>query len=263
MIKVVNRSRLLPYYGFGQPKEYIKCNYDLMNAKSLMILFDVREEDLPLHGIQCKFIKIYWYSCYYSNPNHLAFLSSKKTTGNLRRSFKSLMADYGELSFGVNAFDGISNDNLNRILSIYKKSLSKKKSILQRIFFVEQSFEELVALPWVRIFSLSVEGNIIAFAVCFVSDERIVYYSPAYDEEYSKYSPGLHLLSYINQYADERGLILDLGKGDAWYKRSPKRSEYPLYFVIAYCGTAYSMLAKLLYLLFVSGKYFRKFLSRV
>jgi len=61
------------------------------------------------------------------------------------------------------------------------------------------------------------------------SKNELHYWFPAYNANYSKYSPGIILLLRMAQAAADRGITsVDLGKGDSSYKKRLKSGEVPL-----------------------------------
>jgi CelD/BcsL family acetyltransferase involved in cellulose biosynthesis len=77
---------------------------------------------------------------------------------------------------------------------------------------------------------LSAGGQPVAIHYGLISGSVWHYWFPAYDPEFSKYSPGLNLLLMMVQDAGPRGIeVIDLGKGhNVRYKDTLKSYEIPL-----------------------------------
>lgn len=69
------------------------------------------------------------------------------------------------------------------------------------------------------VYHLSLDGRKLAVCVAFKSSGRFIYYAPAYDPEFSRYSPGKVLLSRLIDYAIENKFSeFDFGIGKEPYK---------------------------------------------
>jgi CelD/BcsL family acetyltransferase involved in cellulose biosynthesis len=105
---------------------------------------------------------------------------------------------------------------------------------------------DVLARPWIRqvlelahvsqdesfagLLSLLFAGDsVVAAHLGLRSDSVWHYWFPAYDPEFGRYSPGIALLLKMAEHAPSLGLrAIDLGRGDARYKRSLMSGAVPL-----------------------------------
>lgn len=107
----------------------------------------------------------------------------------------------------------------------HKKRWLVRSNLTNRWMFLPECRDFLVALcaredatGGVAMFALKVDGVPIAVYLVSVDRRRVEYYSNAYDDEWSTYSPGSVLIEYLLQWAFERGLDFDFRIGDQPYK---------------------------------------------
>jgi CelD/BcsL family acetyltransferase involved in cellulose biosynthesis len=107
----------------------------------------------------------------------------------------------------------------------YKKRWLVRSNLTNRWMFLPECRDFLAALcaredatGGVAMFALKVDGVPIAVYLVSIDRRRVEYYSNAYDDEWSTYSPGSVLIEYLLQWTFERGLDFDFRIGDQAYK---------------------------------------------
>lgn len=95
---------------------------------------------------------------------------------------------------------------------------SKFSTPLGQKFYSEVA-KDYLKRKMLRLDLLLLNGKLIAFSYSFQWNGRYLYYTPAYDPDYAKYSPGTVLLMYILEDALKSGLReFDFSKGELQYK---------------------------------------------
>jgi CelD/BcsL family acetyltransferase involved in cellulose biosynthesis len=84
---------------------------------------------------------------------------------------------------------------------------------------------------WVELACLKLDDNYIAMAFGYVYGDRYYYYTPTFNPDYWKYSPGNILIKYLIEsfYAEGRIKIFDLLRGEEKYKYTWSKDERQLY----------------------------------
>jgi CelD/BcsL family acetyltransferase involved in cellulose biosynthesis len=165
-----------------------------------------------------------------------AFVAERAAAGSdqvadLRKQAERLEAEVGSVRFEVHVEDPASLEVLLR----WKSEQYKRTGAV-----------DIFSYPWVRDVARRVhgarhEGFAGLLSVLYVADEPIAahlglrsrttwhYWLPAYDRRFAKHSPGLILLLQMTEAAVGFGLErIDLGKGDALYKRRLANASVPL-----------------------------------
>lgn len=165
-----------------------------------------------------------------------AFVAERAAAGSdqvadLRKQTERLEADVGPVRFEVHVEDPASLDVLLR----WKSEQYRRTGAV-----------DIFSFPWVRdvvrrVHGARHEGFAGLLSVLYVADEPVAahlglrsrttwhYWLPAYDRRFAKHSPGLILLLQMTQAAVGLGLDrIDLGKGDALYKRRLANASVPI-----------------------------------
>jgi CelD/BcsL family acetyltransferase involved in cellulose biosynthesis len=150
---------------------------------------------------------------------------------DIRKQAERLEADVGPVRFEVHVEDPASLEVLLR----WKSEQYRRTGAV-----------DIFSFPWVRdvvrrVHGARHEGFAGLLSVLYVADKPIAahlglrsrttwhYWLPAYDRRFAKHSPGLILLLQMAQAAVGLGLDrIDLGKGDALYKRRLANASVPL-----------------------------------
>jgi CelD/BcsL family acetyltransferase involved in cellulose biosynthesis len=84
---------------------------------------------------------------------------------------------------------------------------------------------------WVELACLKLDDHYIAMAFGYVYGDRYYYYTPTFNPDYWKYSPGNILIKYLIEsfYAGGRIKIFDLLRGEEKYKYNWSKDERPLF----------------------------------
>ena len=168
--------------------------------------------------------------------NFEEYLRSKKNLKtDIPRRIRRL-SEKGELKF---AYCASCNEIKYVLGTMYEQHIRRRQFLGQRksIFTdsnVRDFFNEVsCAVSNNRLFYLKLDRDIIAIAYCFQSQEKLYYYIPTFDLEYSNYSPGKVLLYFIIKYAFENNLKeIDFMIGEEDYKlrwNTDIRQTYNLY----------------------------------
>jgi CelD/BcsL family acetyltransferase involved in cellulose biosynthesis len=150
---------------------------------------------------------------------------------DVRKQAERLDAESGPVRFEVHAEDPASLEILLR----WKSDQYKRTGAV-----------DIFSFPWVRdvvrrVYGAQHEGFAGLLSVLYAADEPVAahlglrsrttwhYWLPAYDRRFAKHSPGLTLLLHMTEAAAGLGLDrIDLGKGDALYKRRLANASVPL-----------------------------------
>ena len=230
LLSVVNRSRIVP---FLDPNDSIQRNNILSIAKKsvLTICFDVEQEYqiiIDLAGHNSELFHLYD-GCLLTSSDQSITLKPNKRRDLKRR--KNRLSETGEVEYFLSTKHNIDKLKFDRFFNLLKISydqervntrwgIEKNKALLKRIL----SFQDVL------LFELTLNKKPIAFSYCqIMSNNRLVYMIPTYDEEYAKFSPGMLLILNIMDYCVSKNMVLDLGKGNHGYKELFDSKNYPLY----------------------------------
>ena len=165
-----------------------------------------------------------------------AFVAERAAAGSdqvtdVRKQAERLEADVGPVRFEIHVDDPASLEVLLR----WKSEQYKRTGAV-----------DIFSFPWVRdvvrrAHGARDDGFAGLLSVLYVADEPIAahlglrsrttwhYWLPAYDRRFAKHSPGMVLLLQMTEAAVGLGLErIDLGKGDALYKRRLANASVPL-----------------------------------
>ena len=77
----------------------------------------------------------------------------------------------------------------------------------------------MAARGWLNLAALELDGRLLAFALCFVQQNKLYYYLPAFDPEFARFAPSTSLLAHLIEWAYARGLgAVDFMLGEEPYK---------------------------------------------
>ena len=86
-------------------------------------------------------------------------------------------------------------------------------------FSFAQSCLENTDSPYILDFtSLTLDGRMLAAHFGFIASDRLYYFTPTYDIEFAKYSPGKVLLNWLIERAFEKKIIFDFQNDMEPYK---------------------------------------------
>lgn len=156
-----------------------------------------------------------------------------KRRNDLKRCLK-LLNQQGEIEF--HKFKDFSRikDLFQVFVESHKKRWRSKGRDSQ--FFSGQTLahylnlaEKMSGRGWIEVSSLTHKGEPIALAFCYVYAGRYYYYTPAFNPEYARFSPGNLLLKYLIEAAYQDGLeYFDLLRGNEPYKYVWSKAEVRL-----------------------------------
>lgn len=148
------------------------------------------------------------------------------------RKLRSLERDHGEIGF-----EPLSRDHriLNQVIEWKSQQYQSTgaRDMFQQTWFrsvVEGTFEYDAGDFIGALSVLRAGGRPVAIHYGLIAGKIWHYWFPAYDPEFSKYSPGINLLLLMIQHAGPAGIeMIDLGKGqNVRYKEALKNDEIPL-----------------------------------
>lgn len=235
LLSVVNRPRIVP---FLDPNDSIQRNNLLSIAKKslLTICFDVEQEyqgiiDMGGHSGELSHL---YDGCLLTSPDHTISLSPNKRR-DLKR-LKNRLSETGEVEYLLSTEQNIDKLKFDRFSNLLKMSYNQKR--VNTRWGIEKNREllkKVLAFRGSLLFELTLNEKPIAFAHCQkMSNNRLVYMTPTYDEEYAKFSPGMQLLLNIMDYCVSNNMALDLGKGNNGYKELFDSKNYPLYAIFIF-----------------------------
>ena len=148
---------------------------------------------------------------------------SRKFRYNIKRG-KRLLEDSGKLEFKkVRSWEELEY-YLRQVFEVHKKRwkgyfIASKFSTPEGQRFYTEIGKEYLKKGMLRLDLLLLDKKVIAFSYSFQWKDKYLYYTPAYDPAYEKYSPGKILLMYILEDAFKSGLKeFDFSKGELGYK---------------------------------------------
>jgi hypothetical protein len=259
IITLINRPRILPYIDRHDPvlTSNVKTEID---ASVLTICFDVKndyfDENEPYRN---KYFLIQLYNCcsLVSTDPEVAFKARFRS--DLKRQTKRL-GELGKVGLSYVKGEDIDATKFDGFYGLLKESRdSKRNKTRWGLEKNKEMLRQIVNYTNSLFFELTVNDKPIAFAHCLLMSDGLIYLIPTYDSQYSKYSPGMLLFSYLVKYCEEENLILDLGKGDTGYKKKFQTISYPLNAAFVYNSPIGRMLSvPLKYLLRISIVLMRK-----
>ena len=235
IISVVNRLRIVP---FLDPNDLNQRN-DIINiAKEslLTICFDMQvdyQEIIDSSGYGSELFKLYDGYLLTSLDQTISVKPNKRR--DLKRR-KNKLLEIGEVSCIVSKAQDFDNIKFNHFFNLLKISFDQKR--VNTVWGMEQNkdlLRKVLGFQGSLIFELTLNKKTIAFAQCqIMSNNRLVYMIPSYDEEYAQFSPGMLLILSIMDYCALNNMILDLGKGNVSYKERFNTESYPVYIVFIF-----------------------------
>jgi CelD/BcsL family acetyltransferase involved in cellulose biosynthesis len=99
----------------------------------------------------------------------------------------------------------------------HTSTLFSRSEAAQR--FYAEATGRLAARGWLELATLELDGRLLAFALCFLHQNKLYYYLPAFEPDYARFAPSTLLLAHLIESAFERGLAeLDFMLGEEAYK---------------------------------------------
>jgi hypothetical protein len=235
LLNVVNKSRIVP---FLDPDDSIQRNNILTTAKNsaLTVCFDVEQKYqniINLAGYSSELFHLYDCCCLKSLDRNTSLRPNKRRDLNRR---KKRLSETGEINYVISKGQDIDKFKFDHFFNLLKASydqgrintmwgIEKNKNLLKTILNFQDSL----------LFEMTLNKKPIAFAHCqLMSNSRLIYMIPSYDEDFSKYSPGMLLILNIMDYCIENNMILDLGKGSFGYKEQFDLNNYSLYSIFIF-----------------------------
>lgn len=124
--------------------------------------------------------------------------------------------------------------------------------------FFEDIFEKFNSNKWLELWFLSLDEKPITYMINFYYKNKIYFYNIAYDKDYAKSYPGVHLISVVLQDSFKRQVDeYDFLRGDESYKYFWTQTSRPLYQIVVYQRTLKSKLSFMF--LFKLRWFFRKY----
>lgn len=245
LISVVNRSRIVP---FLNPDDSIQKDNILKIVKEsiLTICFDVEQnyqEIIKSAGYNSELFQLYE-CCLLTSTDHNISLKPNKRRDLKRR--KNRLLEAGDVEYVLTTKQDIDEPKFDYFFNLLKISydqqrvntrwgIEKNKKLLRTIVDFEGSL----------LFELTLNGKPIAFAHCqLMPNNRLVYMTPTYDEEYAKFSPGMLLILNIMDYCHAKNMVLDLGKGNSGYKEHFESINYSLYSIFIFDNNIGKLIVK-------------------
>lgn len=232
-------------------------NIDLIKMDNII-------EDNNIHNLFSKqgFKKNYFNSYQFYNLNKYNETMSKKFINDTKRQIKRLKI-FGELSFDIANSDNQKNDIFNFFIKHKKKQLIKTNSwnylnnknylnFLKNIYIINCNHLSCITL----------NKKIISVHMGNIFDKKIFYLFPAYDANYSKYSPGNILIFELIKNLSLNGINeFDFTTGNESYKLKLSNSKKNILFKNIYLtlkGRFYSIF--LLFLITLKKNYYIRLL---
>lgn len=227
LLSIINRQRLPPLLNDTFCSH--KVIKDIEQKSVVTIIFDV--EDVFFNSVNWKNngIKYKLYECSFLNDLSFEKVTKSKLRREIRRR-KNKLEEIGDLK--VQVYDGVAVpktviDKLFELLDLARstRQVMSRWGLLENIDLLKKVCSSTGSL----VFTVTINDECIAIAQCQYSDEsRLVYMIPAFDSNYSKYSPSMLLLSHIVDYCNASDCVVDLGKGIGGYKTHFDISSYDL-----------------------------------
>lgn len=157
-----------------------------------------------------------------------------KRRNDLKRCSK-LLDQQGRLIFERMTGEIEVKSNFLKFIDYHKKRWSQKGHLSQFsdprwIAHYLKLNEKMAGKGWLELSILRLDGNYLAFAFSYVYEGRYYYYTPSFNPEFYRYSPGNLLIKYLIVDAYERGIkCFDLLRGDEPYKYVWGDQEIKLY----------------------------------
>jgi CelD/BcsL family acetyltransferase involved in cellulose biosynthesis len=99
----------------------------------------------------------------------------------------------------------------------YTSTLFSRSAAARR--FYAEAAARLAGRGWLELATLEQGDRLLAFALCFLHQDRLYYYLPAFDPDYARFAPSTSLLAHLIESSYARGLAeLDFMLGDEVYK---------------------------------------------
>jgi CelD/BcsL family acetyltransferase involved in cellulose biosynthesis len=183
----------------------------LLAAQSAFAPFAHRADESPILDLAAGF-----------DAYAAAVAPASAVLGRLTGTRRRLERDLGPVTFELQSTDEAALDALFRLKSEQYRRTGRRdvvgdpwaRAVLTEIFRARgPSFAGVLSV-------LRAGTRAIALHLGMRSAKVLHYWFPAYDREYAQYSPGLMLLGELSRAAAAQGITsIDLGKGDAAYKR--------------------------------------------
>jgi len=202
----------------------------------LTICFDVEEDYqgiIGLAGYSSELLELYNGYVLTSLDQTISLRPNKRR--DLKRR-KNRLSETGEINCAINKGQDIDKIKFDHFFNLLKMSYDQKR--VNTSWGIEKNkdlLETILNFQDSLLFELTLNTKPIAFAQCqIMSNNRLVYMIPTYDEEYAQFSPGMLLILAIMDYCVSNNMILDLGKGNLGYKERFDSKSYSLYSIFIF-----------------------------
>ena len=121
---------------------------------------------------------------------------------------------------------------LKTFFRLHKKSSADKSLFMneKNILFFSELAEAFIKEKWLELPILTMNNTVLAAIYVFLYRNTVYLYNSGYDPAYSRWSPGIVLLSLYIKKSIERGIDkIDFLRGNEPYKYGFGTKDYPLY----------------------------------
>ena len=238
---------------------------DLIASKKVFDVFyssDLSSHDLPTHdllheltqrGYGCR--KVFRNPCFYAElddsfDEFLGRNASPKSRQNLRRRERRLFEN-GNVKIEHYVAEKVTAEVLLRIAAIEQQSwLKRRGAATLRRPFLQKLLLKMAHAGFGAVWLMTIDGQDAAYEYVFVTHRRLQFGWRAFSLKYaSSMSIGQILMMQVIRHACENGILsMDIGHGEADYKRFWAESDHKVYRVVAGRGFAGRLIAVCCYI---------------